>query len=327
MEQPVITETEQQQQQASKKPMPTLTWSHECIQGFVPVAKTRSSQPIEMYYELHGTGTKKIVLLMGMNAACQAWDYQTTHFGAMNEYTVLCFDARGVGWTGGSWDFYNSEHWALDFLELLDQLNWTQDIHAVGHSAGGQALMKALLLNEIPNRFLSASLLNTSAGGLRPLTGPWTIISNLFVKDPKEQMIRLMRTNYTESWLNAKPDDENDSSFDTNFDKLYARMEERNSRNRSQNVGSMISQAIASLRHWVSDKELEMIKKSGISTLVVSNSWDNFAYLSHSEHLATKLSPWKFIVFDDTGHNVPTARSNELNTLLDTFWKHAELNH
>ncbi|KAG2220731.1 hypothetical protein INT45_007343, partial [Circinella minor] len=316
-----VVETEVTGITANKnKSMPQLNWHHVYTQDFAPVATTRSTQPIEMYYELHGTGSKKIALLMGMNAPCQSWDYQTCHFGAMDEYTVLCFDARGVGWTVGSWDLYNSEQWALDFIELLDHLNWTKDIHAVGHSAGGQALMKALLLNTVPNRFLSASLLNTTAGGLRPLAGPWTIISNLFVKDPQEQMMRLIRINYTESWLNGKVDGDV-----TNFDHLCARINDRNSRNRPQNIGSMISQAVASLRHWVSDKDLEIIKKSGIATLVVSNSWDNFAYSSHSVHLATKLSPWKFIVFDDAGHNVPTAKYEELNNLLDAFWKHAEM--
>ncbi|KAI9490657.1 Alpha/Beta hydrolase protein [Zychaea mexicana] len=203
-----------------------------------------------------------------MNAPCQAWDYQTCYFGAMDDYTVLSFDARGVGWTGGSWDFYNSTEWSLDFIELLDHLGWTQDVHAVGHSAGGQALMKALLQNTVPNRFRSASLLNTTSGGLRPLAGPWAIVSNLFVKDPREQMIRLMRVNYTESWLNARPDD--DVSYDTNMDKLCARMEDRNSRNRPQTIGSMISQAIASLRHWMRERDLEIIKESGLPILVVS---------------------------------------------------------
>ena len=50
-------------------------------------------------------------------------------------------------------------------------------------------------------------------------------------------------------------------------------MNDRNTRNRPQNIGSMISQAIASLRHWVSNKDLEIIKKSGIATLVVSSKF------------------------------------------------------
>ncbi|KAI8142705.1 Alpha/Beta hydrolase protein [Fennellomyces sp. T-0311] len=250
---------------------------------------------------------------------------QTEYFGSTDEYTILTFDARGVGWTGGGWDSYNSHEWALDFLELLDYLDWVRNVHSVGHSAGGQALMKALLLNTIPNRFQSASLLNTTTGGLRPLIGPWTIVSNLFVKDPHEQMKRLLRINYTENWLRSRPDD--DVSFDTNFDKILARTQDRNSRNRPQSTGSMISQAIASLRHWVSEKDLAIIKKSGVPMLVVSNSWDNFAYLSHSEYLNAKLEPWKFVVFDDTGHNVPSARYNELNKLFEEFWKHAETGH
>ena len=47
------------------KQMPQLKWHHVYTQSFAPVATTRSTEPIEMYYELHGTGPKKIVLLMG----------------------------------------------------------------------------------------------------------------------------------------------------------------------------------------------------------------------------------------------------------------------
>ncbi|CDH49749.1 alpha beta-hydrolase [Lichtheimia corymbifera JMRC:FSU:9682] len=302
-----------------KRPMPELPWKHAYRQGFATIGEGRCREPFSMYYELHGTGPKKVALLMGMNSPCQAWDYQTTHFGAQGEYTVLTFDARGVGWTGGSWDWYNSEDWARDVIDLLDHLGWTQDVHAVGHSAGGQALLKTLLLS--PERFRSAALLNTTAGGIRPFTGPWVFISNLFVSDKSKQMERLMRINYTENWLNEKPED---GSYNTNFEKLQARMIARNSRTKPQTAGSLVSQAVASLRHWVSASDLHKIKASGIPTLVVSNSWDNYAYLSHSQYLNDMLESWKFVVYEDTGHNVPTSRHKELNQLLSDFWKHAD---
>ncbi|CDS04231.1 hypothetical protein LRAMOSA07169 [Lichtheimia ramosa] len=300
-----------------KRPMPQLPWKHAYRQGFATIGEGRCREPFDMYYELHGTGPKRVVLLMGMNSPCQAWDYQasdeytpldetesrdvTTHFGAQGEYTVLTFDARGVGWTGGSWDWYNSEDWARDVIDLLDHLGWTKDVHAVGHSAGGQALLKTLLLS--PERFRSAALLNTTAGGIRPFTGPWVFISNLF------------------NWLNEKPED---GSYKTNFEKLQARMIARNSRTKPQTAGSLVSQAVASLRHWVSANDLLKIKSSGIPTLVVSNSWDNYAYLSHSQYLHDMLESWKFVVYEDTGHNVPTSRHKELNQLLSDFWKHAD---
>lgn len=136
--------------------------------------------------------------LLGLNAACQTWDYQTTYFGGSGEYTVLVFDARGVGWTDGDWDWYNTAEWAEDVLDLLDYIGWRKDIHIVGHSAGGEVLLKMLLSNRSVGRFRSASLLNTTAGGIPPFTGGWVIISNAFIKDPQVQMERLIKVNYTE---------------------------------------------------------------------------------------------------------------------------------
>lgn len=87
-------------------------------------------------------------------------------------------------------------------LELLDHLGWTSEVHAVGYSAGGQVLQQMLLLS--PQRFKSIALVSTTAGGTRPFTGAYTLISNLFVSDPHEQLRRLMRINYTKVRMNIK---------------------------------------------------------------------------------------------------------------------------
>jgi hypothetical protein len=46
--------------------MPELTWPYPCQQGFAPVAQARSSAPVNIYYELHGDGPRRILLIMGM---------------------------------------------------------------------------------------------------------------------------------------------------------------------------------------------------------------------------------------------------------------------
>ncbi|KAI9313818.1 Alpha/Beta hydrolase protein [Dichotomocladium elegans] len=307
--------------QNEERTMPTLAWAHPVKQGFATVARNRAKNPIAIYYELHGQGVERVAMLMGMNSTCQAWDYQTTHFGVLDGYTVLTFDARGVGWTGGGWDWYDSDAWAADFLELLDHVGWTTGVHAVGHSAGGQALLRALLID--PDRFKSAALLNTTAGGLRPLAGPAVIVSNLFASDPKKRQDRLIRINYTEHWLQSRAPD----TDMTQLDLLRKRLEDRDRRTRPQTLGGMLGQAVASLRHRVTGEELIRIRESEIPILVLTTSldtWDNFVYLSHSEYLNEKLSPWRFVVFEDTGHNVPTARHQELNQLLEAFWKYAQ---
>lgn len=54
----------------------------------------------------------------------------------------------------------------------------------------------------------------------------------------------------------------------------------RNSRTKPQTAGSLVSQAVASLRHWVSASDLHKIKASGIPTLVVSSKYPiSFSFL------------------------------------------------
>jgi len=303
------------------KKMPELHWQHPYKQGFATVAKGRSSAPaVNLYYEIHGTGPRRVLFINGLNTSCQAWDYQTTEFAPSGENTVVTFDARGVGWTDGSWDSYNTTEWAKDVLELLDHLEWTSSVHAVGYSAGGQVLQQMILL--APKRFLSAAFVSTTAGGTRPFTGAYTLISNLFVSDPNEQLRRLIRINYTKTWLDQRPDD--DSSVDTNFEKIFKKQLERNKRNRPQQVGAMVSQAVASMRHWVTAAQLKRIQSTGITLLVATNTWDNFVHSSHSFYLRDQLQPGTFMVFEDTGHVIPTAKYRDFNDALQQLWVKAE---
>ena len=106
-----------------KRPMPELPWKHSYRQGFATIGEGRCREPFSMYYEMHGTGSKKVALLMGknciflyllgcfiltigflgMNSPCQAWDYQASNH-CSDEYTsldetesrgVVCVCARG----------------------------------------------------------------------------------------------------------------------------------------------------------------------------------------------------------------------------------------
>jgi pimeloyl-ACP methyl ester carboxylesterase len=68
--------------------------------GFLEVAKKREDEPVKIYYELHGEGPEKVVLVMGLNSSCFSWEYQTKHLTETGRYTVLIFDNRGMGMSG-----------------------------------------------------------------------------------------------------------------------------------------------------------------------------------------------------------------------------------
>lgn len=93
-------------------------------------------------YEIHGTGSQHIVLIMGLLASRYSWrdtlDWLMTRPG--NNYSVLVYDNRGAGLSSAPWGRYTTEMMALDALELLDHIGWNADrsLHLNGISMGLQ---------------------------------------------------------------------------------------------------------------------------------------------------------------------------------------------
>ncbi|KAG1436102.1 hypothetical protein G6F56_013706 [Rhizopus delemar] len=74
-----------------------MSLSTQRERGFVPVAKEREKTPVNIYYELHGDGPEHVVLIMGLNSSCLAWEHQTKYLAETGKYTVLIFENRGMG--------------------------------------------------------------------------------------------------------------------------------------------------------------------------------------------------------------------------------------
>jgi hypothetical protein len=91
-------------------------------QGLCPISSVKNpGNPLQkhsLYYEQHGNGPEKVVLIMGLvmplelhaaaqvdsrfnrlNSSSFAWGPQIEHFGRLPEYSVLIFDNRGVGYS------------------------------------------------------------------------------------------------------------------------------------------------------------------------------------------------------------------------------------
>lgn len=109
--------------------------------GYAKVASKRWGGPINIAYEIHGTGPKHVVWIMGLNAPRIAWYREMGYFGVTKgrEYTNLIFDNRGVGDSDSPWVRFTTSEMARDVLELCDALGWTGDgmLNVVGVSMGG----------------------------------------------------------------------------------------------------------------------------------------------------------------------------------------------
>src|ERR1700719_327115 len=92
-----------------------------------------NSQPIEIYYEDHGSGSP-VVLIHGWPLNGDAWEKQTAALLAAG-HRVITYDRRGFGRSSKPGIGYNSDTFAADLDALLRALNLTS-VSLVGHSMG-----------------------------------------------------------------------------------------------------------------------------------------------------------------------------------------------
>ncbi|KAI9591632.1 Alpha/Beta hydrolase protein [Syncephalis fuscata] len=135
--------------------LPTVT------QGVCQVAANRGACPLNISYELYGTGTQRAILIMGLGLIGKAWLSQA-QFLAQHDFQVCIFDNRGVGSSDVPDEPFTIGDMAMDTIELLDYLEWTSDINLIGVSMGG--LISQVLANEHPQYFKSVCLTSTFIG-------------------------------------------------------------------------------------------------------------------------------------------------------------------
>ena len=92
-----------------------------------------NSQPIEIYYEDHGSGLP-VVLIHGWPLNGDAWEKQTAALLAAG-YRVITYDRRGFGRSSKPGFGYDYDTFAADLHALLSALDLT-GVSLVGHSMG-----------------------------------------------------------------------------------------------------------------------------------------------------------------------------------------------
>ena len=92
-----------------------------------------NSQPIELYYEDHGSGSP-VVLTHGWPLNGDAWEKQTAALLAAG-HRVITFDRRGFGRSSKPGIGYNFDTFAADLEALMSALD-LHGVSLVGHSMG-----------------------------------------------------------------------------------------------------------------------------------------------------------------------------------------------
>lgn len=95
---------------------------------------TEKQEPIEIYYEDHGTG-KPVVLIHGWPLSGRSWEYQVPALVEAG-YRVITYDRRGFGQSSQPWEGYEYDTFTSDLHQLLEHLE-LQNVTLVGFSMGG----------------------------------------------------------------------------------------------------------------------------------------------------------------------------------------------
>ncbi|KAL7311799.1 hypothetical protein PS15m_009518 [Mucor circinelloides] len=291
--------------------------------GYIQVAKGRENPPVKIYYELHGDGPQHVVLIMGLNSSCFAWELQTKYLADTGKYTVLIFENRGMGLSDAPSGLYSTSQMAQDVIDLLDHLGWNEGVHLDGVSMGGMISLE--LVSTWPERFASLVLTSTTSGRqVPPLKAITTLGRLVFVRDPKLKVGSAIELVYPPQWLSAKPtvEDPEMMKFDTNRDMIISMALARIDRSRPQTLGGNLGQMAACLRHYVSDERLLKIRQSGIPVIVVTGTWDNLVNPQNSFHLS-KVLDCPLEQFEGSGHGLPGEQPARYNKLIDQHFSRA----
>ncbi|KAH8719158.1 Alpha/Beta hydrolase protein [Phaeosphaeriaceae sp. PMI808] len=234
--------------------------------GKVLVAQGRGG-PINVAYEVHGSGDRHLVWIMGLGGMKYAWQRQTQDFAHTkgHQYSSLVIDNRGIGDSDKPRSRYSTSEMAKDVIELVDHLGWTgrRELHVIGISMGGMIAQEMAAL--IPERICTLSLVSTAAGLFRTtgfVENLWNRV-NLFVPKAMDEQIENVKKNlYTTTWLNS-PDTHKPvkQSFPTNGDRFAANELWKRQQPQYFEKAGFILQAIAAGWHYKSPEQLENIAK------------------------------------------------------------------
>ncbi|KAL3426859.1 glycylpeptide N-tetradecanoyltransferase, partial [Phlyctema vagabunda] len=313
--------------------------------GLLPVAKSRGG-PIKISWEVHGHGDIKLVWIMGLGTIKTAWQRQTLLYGHEqgDRYSSLIFDNRGMGDSDKPIMRYSTKEMALDLVELLDHLGWTNErqLHVTGVSMGGMIAQELAYL--IPTRISSLNLISTAAR----IENTTSFVENLrtrinmFIPKSLDRSITdAARSLFSDTWLadvdqTKVPDASTPGvelppsgrygTFETNFQSFAAQeLTKRLDLERFQKKGFML-QAIAAGWHHKSPEQLREIgdRVGRERIMVLHGSMDNMITVPHGRKLIDELQPGTGIIKEGRGHVLMLEERDFHNEMIEKMFRKGE---
>lgn len=302
-----------------------------CAKGAKPPRTTDDEgQPwrgFDMYYEVHGTGKRRVIFIMGLNNSCFGWLNQVEHVAKDPRCSALVFDNRGYGNSEIPAAGYTTSEMALDVLELVDSLGWNEKLHLVGVSMGGMISLE--MAKAVPERIASLTLISTTSGRgngekyLSTSLPPWTGLSTItrlisgriigFDSDAY-RVNSVMELLFPPSWL-AQTNEK--AGGKTNAEIMKAMFAYRYGFARRQSIFGALAQVRAVITHRISPAQLRAIDESVPTITIVTGDADNLVNPLNSEHLAKHMKRARLVRVPNAGHALPVQVPDVINTIID----------
>ncbi|KAJ3094096.1 hypothetical protein HK100_006280, partial [Physocladia obscura] len=286
------------------------------IRATTIVAADRGA-PVELYHELHGHGSHKVLFITGWAGSCDNWRFQTEFFGQHGAFEVCIYENRGSGFSSDPKTQYAMRDMAQDAVDLMDQLGW-ESAHVVGVSMGGMIAQELALL--APSRIQSLTLASTSASrSLPPLRHiPWIISTFTKILLGLEKVKNMMPFFlYSQRWLNA-PAPPN-TGFSSNLEYMLKFHGGRIDSRPPQSFLAAIRQLSGIISFHISKQRLIELRnyflRSRIPALVIHGTEDALVHLRASWNLASSLGA-RLVVFEGRGHALNHEDIDLFNRLL-----------
>lgn len=163
---------------------------------------TITANDINIYYEIHGTGTP-LVLISGLGYT--QWQWHKMVPGLAEHFQVITFDNRGVGQTDKPTGPYSADMLAQDTADLLTALG-IERAHIMGHSMGGFIAQQMAVYHA--DRVQKLILASTNFGGPHhlPITQEAMTILMDVTSDPVTRFKNGLVVSTAPGWAAAHPE-------------------------------------------------------------------------------------------------------------------------
>ncbi|KAI8925951.1 Alpha/Beta hydrolase protein [Entophlyctis helioformis] len=256
----------------------------------MPKVKTecQDGPSADIYYEVHGSGPHRILLINGLGSIAHQWDLQLDFLATFPDFSVCVFDNRGSGFSSSPLGRYTTKLMAQDTMSLLAHLGWTH-VHIVGLSMGGMVAQELAYM--LGDRVVSLCLVSTYAkfNGV-PRHGIWSAVVGGASKTPTmesycEVMLDVL---FPPAWLNAPCTIE--AGFANNREYAFQFFLSRFAKTGFQNPVGRAGQQVAVLSHYF-DERLTHLSALGYPITVLTGDEDRVLRQPLScEYLASRLN-------------------------------------